>query len=1014
MLSGNFKELYDRLVPTVDRNRIWHDPLHTLAFGTDASFYRLIPKMVIKAKNEDEVSLILEESSRLMIPITFRAAGTSLSGQAITDSVLVIAGSHWKKAVIEEEGAVIRLQPGLTGKEANALLTKYGRKIGPDPASIDTAMIGGIAANNASGMCCGIAENSYQTLLSMRILLEDGTLVDTGDEKNLADFKSSHTSLLNQISILHDAVIENEPLSERIRQKFRMKNTTGYSLNALVDYSDPMQIMQHLMIGSEGTLGFISEIRYRTVVEHPFKASSLMLFPDIHSACQAVIALQKSPVAAVELIDRAGLRSVENEKGLSVDLKNLDPEVCALLVETRSGELSSLNAQILQITTSLGNIPTSEPIVFTSDSDECDHLWKIRKGMFPSIGSMRKKGTTVIIEDVSFPVDRLAEATRDLQLLFKKWGYHEAVIFGHALLGNLHFVFTQDFGSPEEVERYKNLMEDVADLVVHKYDGALKAEHGTGRNMAPFVELEWGAEAYQLMKRIKTIFDPNNLLNPGVIINKDPKAHLKHLKPIPEAHEKIDSCIECGFCEPNCVAAELTLTPRQRIVVYRQMASLRKSGKEPHILAALNKSYRYSGDATCATDGLCATACPVGIDTGKLIKSIRQEEIGRGQGKGVWVADHMALVTKWMSLGLSTVSFFHTLLGTRVMTALANGMRFLSCNNIPRWNKWMPKGARQIKPSAVTRPGARKVVYFPSCINRSMGPSRYGKEEQLTEVMVRLLQKAGFEIIYPENLSALCCGMAFSSKGYTEAGSKKSNELGTALLKASENGTYPILCDMSPCLFTMRENLGSEMKLFEPVEFILEYLLPHLKLDPLKETIAIFPVCSVKKMGLEQKLIDLSRKCAREVVVAQANCCGFAGDRGFTVPELNQHGLRMLKGQLTAQPSCSGLAILNNESKTCSSGLAIRKDESETSASGLQIQRSEGGGSSTSGLQIRSSEKDTNSEGEKSINPILRGYSNSRTCEIGLSLYSGIHFQSIAYLVDQVSSSLENNQTSEV
>ena len=962
MLSGKYKELYDRLVPAVDRNRIWHDPLHTLAFGTDASFYRLIPKMVIKAKNEDEVSLILEESSRLMIPVTFRAAGTSLSGQAVTDSVLIIAGSHWKKGVIEEDGSVIRLQPGLTGKEANALLVKYGRKIGPDPASIDTAMIGGIAANNASGMCCGIAENSYQTLLSMRILLEDGTLMDTGDEKTLADFKVSHASLLNQISILHDAVSGNEALSERIRHKFRMKNTTGYSLNALIDYSDPVQILQHLMIGSEGTLGFISEIRYRTVVDLPFKASSLMLFPDIPSACQAVIALQKTPVAAVELIDRAGLRSVENEQGLPVNLKILDAGVCALLVETRSGDLSTLEDQIRQITASIENIPTTGAVVFTSDTGECAHLWKIRKGMFPTIGAMRKKGTTVIIEDVSFPVDRLAEATRDLQLLFEKWGYHEAVIFGHALLGNLHFVFTQDFGVPEEVDRYKNLMDEVADLVVHKYDGALKAEHGTGRNMAPFVEMEWGAEAYQLMKRIKAIFDPNNLLNPGVIINEDPQAHLKNLKPIPDAHEKIDACIECGFCEPNCVAAELTLSPRQRIVVYRQMASLRKSGHEPHILAALNKSYRYSGDATCATDGLCATACPVGIDTGKLIKSIRQQEIGSGQGRGLWVADHMSSVTRILSHGLSAVSFFHTIFGTRLMNALSGGIRFVSFNSIPQWNKWMPKGARRIKPSGNgLRPGSPKVVYFPSCINRSMGPSGYGKEEQLTDVMFRLLQKAGFDVIYPENLSALCCGMAFSSKGYTEAGEKKSIELGEALLKTSDNGTYPILCDMSPCLFTMRENLGSKMKLYEPVEFILEYLLPRLKLEPLDETIAVFPVCSMKKMGLDQKLALLAGKCAREVVVAQTNCCGFAGDRGFTVPELNRHGLRDLRVQFAK-----------------SSGLRIRRSE-----------RSEGSEGSGKG-QIRSSG--------------ISGYSNSRTCEIGLSLHSGISFQSIVYLVDRVSS----------
>ena len=937
MLSGNFLELYNRLVTSIDKDRIYHDPLHTLAFGTDASFYRLIPKMVIKAKDEAEVTLILEESSRLKIPVTFRAAGSSLSGQAVTDSLLVIAGNFWKRAIVEEEGHAIRLQPGLTGSEANSILAKYGRKIGPDPASIQSAMIGGIAANNASGMCCGIADNSYQTLLSMCVILADGTLLDTGDEKSCDLFRISHASLCNQLIILQESVVGNTKLSDRIRHKYKMKNTTGYSLNAFVDFSDPIDILQHLMIGSEGTLGFISEIRYRTVKEEPCKASALVLFPNIHDACKAVICLQEAPVAAVELIDRAGLRSVETEKGLPVDLKTLGKDVCALLVETRSTLPEKLVIQIKQTIGDLSGIPTVGPVIFTTDPDECAHLWKIRKGMFPSVGAMRKKGTTVIIEDVAFPIPKLAEATLDLQHLFEKWGYQEAVIFGHALMGNLHFVFTQDFSSAEEVERYKNLMEDVAELVLHKYDGSLKAEHGTGRNVAPFVEKEWGSEAYQLMKQIKNIFDPDQLLNPGVILNNDPQIHLRNLKPIPVAHEKIDACIECGFCEPNCVAAELTLTPRQRIVAYREIARLKQDGKEPHLLAQLNKMYRYSGNETCATDGLCASACPVKIDTGKLIKELRKDEIGNGQKNGLWMADRMASVTKFMSTGLSIVSLFHRMLGTKIMSAVSGGVRWLSFNKIPAWNKWMPKGATLVNTNILSSEskGIRKVVYFPSCINRSMGPSRYGNQQQLTEVMLKLLLKGGFEVIYPENLSSLCCGMAFSSKGYTEAGSKKSAELEAALLKASNNGTIPVLCDMSPCLFTMRENMGPRMKLYEPVEFILDHLLPHLTLTPLKEPIAVFPVCSLKKMGLENKLNELAKLCAEEVIVTESNCCGFAGDRGFTVPELNRHGLRHLKSQLPAQ--------------------------------------------------------------------VRHGYSNSRTCEIGLSLHSGIPFSSIVYLVDQVS-----------
>lgn len=935
MLTGNYKLLYQQLIQVVDSKRIFHDPLHTLAFGTDASFYRLIPKMVIKAKNEEEVSFILKESSKLDIPVTFRAAGTSLSGQAISDSVLVIAGNHWKNFKIDQDGLKIRLQPGLTGAKVNSLLASYGRKIGPDPASINAAMIGGIAANNASGMCCGTAENSYKTLDTMRIVLADGSVLDTASAESREQFRQTHPQLIQEIADMVAELKVNEELSSRIARKFKMKNTTGYSLNALVDFTDPFEVIQHLMIGSEGTLGFISEITYKTVVEHPFRASSLMIFPDIEKACNAVSLLKSAPVAAVELIDRAGIRSVEDQSGMPSYLKNLSPTACAILVETRATQSDQLNRQIAEILQTVQVIPAEIPLQFTDIPAEYALFWNIRKGMFPSIGAIRKTGTTVIIEDVAFPVSRLAEATLDLRRIFDKLGYHEAVIFGHALEGNLHFVFTQDFSTPSEIERYSHFMAEVSEMVVSKYDGSLKAEHGTGRNMAPFVEMEWGREAYDLMKRIKRIFDPKNLLNPGVILNNDPEAHLKDLKPMPAASEKIDKCIECGFCEPTCVSAELTLTPRQRIVVYREMASLARTGHEPHIAASLAKAYQYSGNETCATDGLCATACPVKIDTGKLIKNLRAEEIGSGQKRAVWIADRMKGVTSSIRGALSVVGFFHTILGTPVMKGISGGMRSLSGNRIPLWNPYMPLGARKID-STQNIKSEQKVVYFPSCINRAMGVSKeHRNEKQLSEKMLELLNKGGFEVVYPENMNALCCGMAFSSKGYTDAGTKKSNELETALLKASENGKYPVLCDMSPCLFTMKENMKSGLKLYEPVEFILEYLLANLEIKPLQETIAVFPVCSMKKMGLENKLVELAEKCAAKVVVPETNCCGFAGDRGFSFPELNEHGLRELKMQLP--------------------------DE------------------------------------------VKRGYSTSRTCEIGLSMHSGISHQSIVYLVDQVS-----------
>jgi D-lactate dehydrogenase len=644
--------------------------------------------------------------------------------------------------------------------------------------------------------------------------------------------------------------------------------------------------------------------------------------------------MKSTPVAAAELIDRAGLRSVESEKGIPPVIALLDDNACAILVETAAASGDDLDNNIAGIIASVKHIETVSGLAFTSVPEEYEKLWKIRKGLFPSVGAMRKSGTNVIIEDVAFPLESLAEGTLDLQSLLKKHGYTDAVIFGHALAGNLHFVFSQDFGSAQEVERYSAMMSEVSELIVTKYDGSLKAEHGTGRNMAPFVELEWGHDAYVLMKQIKNLFDPHEILNPGVILNDDKSVHLKNLKPVMLSSEICEKCTECGFCEQSCVSAGMTLTPRQRIVVHKEILSLRASGKEPHIAASLSKAFKYEGDQTCATDGLCSTACPVKIDCGKLIKSIRAENAS--SGTAMLIARNMKTVTSAARAALSTVNLFHSLLGTRVMKSISGSIRAISGNSIPAWNPYIPSGARKIKFSDVKENGRDKVVYFPSCINRSMGLSADQKEDQqLTEKMISLLQKAGYEIIYPENMNSLCCGMAFSSKGYTEAGSRKLMELENALMKASLNGRYPVLCDMSPCLYTMKENMSIILKLYEPVEFIYDHLVPKLEFTPVDECVTVFPVCSMKKMGLERKLIGLAKLCAREVIVPETNCCGFAGDRGFTFPELNKHGLRNLRVQLPSD--------------------------------------------------------------------IKEGYSNSRTCEIGLSLHSGISYKSIVYLVDKVS-----------
>ena len=919
MLPAPYDRVLAELQPVIPQARLVTDPLRTLAYGTDASFYRLIPKIVALVETEEEVVRLLRITRGHKVPVTFRAAGTSLSGQAVSDSVLVVLGDGWRGCSIGPAAATVTLQPGVIGAEANRRLAPLGRKIGPDPASIATAKIGGIAANNASGMCCGTAQNSYRTLESMRLVLADGTVLDTADAAGCRDFQQSHGALLDRLADLGARTRADEALATRIRDKFRIKNTTGYSLNALVDYEDPVDILQHLMIGSEGTLGFISAITLRTVPEHPHKASALLFFPDIGEACHAVSLLKAAPVDAAELMDRASLRSIQDKPGMPPQIRSFGPEVAAVLVETRAESAAALEANVAEIAAVLADCITIGDTRFTTDAKACEGFWKIRKGLFPAVGAIRQTGTTVIIEDVAFPLPRLAEATRELQALFLRHGYHEAIIFGHALEGNLHFVFTQAFDTQAEIDRYRLFMDDVAELVVTRYDGSLKAEHGTGRNMAPFVEMEWGPQAYGLMKEIKDLFDPEGLLNPGVVLNGDPQAHLKNLKPLPPADPLVDTCIECGFCEPTCPSHRFTLSPRQRIVGRREMARLEAVGDNIPRLAEIATAYEYQGIDTCAACGLCATACPVGIETGLLIKSMRGERRGAVARKaGTLIAEHMEGTLGLARTGLRLADLARRTVGHSATQAAA---RAITGGALPSLPRSLPTAATfSPHPDTATADDVPTVVYAPSCVSRTMGPAaRDPQQRPLPEVVESVMRKAGFRILYPEAADGQCCGMPLESKGLIDAADAKADAMLAALSKASRGGLYPVVMDTSPCALRLKKRLtDAGLRILDVAEFLSEFALPRLDIAKAAEPVMLHLTCSTRRMGLDGALTAVARACAETVVVPpDVGCCGFAGDKGFTTPELNAHALRHLPASVP-----DGCASGYSTSRTCEIGLS--------------------------------------------------------------------------------------------
>ncbi|NMX73641.1 FAD-binding oxidoreductase [Pseudomonas sp. WS 5532] len=899
----------------IPKDRRFDDPLSTLAFGTDASFYRLIPQLVVRVESEDEVVALLHLAQRDRVPVTFRAAGTSLSGQAISDSVLIVLGDNWNGREIRGQGTQIRLQPGVIGAQANAWLAPFGRKIGPDPASINACKIGGIVANNASGMCCGTAQNTYHTLAGIRLVLADGSRLDTEDAASVSAFRQQHGELLERLATLGRETRANAELAAKIRHKYRLKNTTGLSLNALVDFDEPLDILSHLLVGSEGTLGFISAVTYDTVIDHPNKASALIVFPDVETCCNAVTVLKTQPVSAVELLDRRSMRSVQDKPGMPAFVQQLSENACALLIESRAASPSLLQEQLALIMASLAAFPVEKQVDFTQDPLENARLWAIRKDTFPAVGAVRKTGTTVIIEDVTFPVEQLAIGVNRLIELFDKHHYDEAILFGHALEGNLHFVFTQGFNSAEEVARYQAFMDDVAQLVAVEFGGSLKAEHGTGRNMAPFVELEWGSDAYQLMWQLKRLLDPNGILNPDVVLSEDPQIHLKHLKPLPAADELVDKCIECGFCEPVCPSKGLTLSPRQRIVIWRDIQAKRRAGVDTTELEA---AYHYQGIDTCAATGLCAQRCPVGINTGDLVKKLRARDADRTKTAD-WLAGHFATAMQGARFTLHVANGARMLLGAPRLAKLSAKITQLSKGQIPQWSKAMPQPEKAIRFSPAVEDERPRVVYLAACVSRAMGPSADDKEQMSLYDKTRgLLEKAGYQVVFPDNQDSLCCGQPFASKGYADQAEHKRQELIGALLHASRGGLDPIYCDTSPCTLRLVQDLGeTRLDLYDPVRFIRTHLMDRLDFTPQQAPIAVHVTCSTQHLGESQALIDLARRCATTVVIPEGiHCCGFAGDKGFTTPELNAHSLRSLKDAV--QHCSEGIST----SRTCEIGLS--------------------------------------------------------------------------------------------
>jgi D-lactate dehydrogenase len=927
LAGGTPSRLRADLIALLGKDRVLYRAIDLVRYASDASPYRLTPQVVVLPQTMDEVVKIFRYCRENGRHATFRAAGTSLNGQSQSDDILIDVRRHWYGAKVEDGGRRVRARAGMILGHVNALLGRYGRRLGPDPASSHACAVGGVIANNAGGRRCTVERDAYHTVTALTFVTPSGAMIDTSAPGAEGAFATAEPQLAQGLLELRRELLADPALADRIRRKYKIRNTHGYRLSALLDGETPLEIFRRLIVGSEGTLAFVADATIETVPASPVTSVAWIPVPTIDEAVALVPGLVALGASAVELMVAPALTAAGQAFAHTPSYwRTLDPNAAALLVEFGAEDAASLEVTQGRVLDLVGKANLIRPVEFTSVEEAVELAWHVREGLLGLVGKNRPEGSTLITEDVCFPPERLAEGAHDVQALLTKHGFIPGVA-GHAARGNLHFTLVADFGNLEDRERYSAFMTELVELIVRKHDGSLKAEHGTGLNMAPFVAAEWGEKAAAMMWRIKELADPHGVLAPNVVLTRNKNIHLENLKSVPQIEDVTGSShrIECGFCEPVCPSRNVTMTPRQRIVLRREMA---RQPPGPPVLARLQSEYQYDGIETCAGDGTCAIPCPIGINTGALIKEFRAlENSPNADGVALRLAEHWNAVEKVSRAALWGTQAFAALFGVKPLTALTAVARsIVSPDLLPAVPGPMPRPARRLPPTG--RDGAA-AVYFSACINRIFGrdPSR-PPAPSLPEALLALSKRAGKPLWIPSDVGGYCCSTPWKSKAYRRGHEFMAKAIADALWRWSDGGALPIVVDAASCTLGLAEDIATQLDADQRAKYesltIVDSiawcrdLLPNLTISRTLKRIAVHPTCSTTHLGLAGTLREIAGHLADEVEVpVGTTCCGTAGDRGLLHPELVVSATREIKAVLDARPAEAYLSA----NRTCEMGL---------------------------------------------------------------------------------------------
>ena len=871
-------------------------------YSTDASFYQITPLAIVLPRDDSDVKQAIGFALAHKMKILPRGGGTSLAGQTVGEALIIDFSKYMNKILeINVQERWVKVQPGLVRDELNEEVAKYNLQFAPDPATSSRANVGGMVGNNSSGTKSILYGKTVDHILEARILLTDGTELQL-KELSQEEFGQKAKQENREGEIYRSVLKTIQSNDAEIKQRFPkvMRRVGGYNLDEFV-YTDRWNLAK-LITGSEGTLAVTLELKLNLEPLPKFKSVAVVHFADLLEAIRAVQPMLPYKPSAIEIIDRTVLRLSQENLTTRQFCHFIDQDPAAILIVEFYGDtLESVTQRPQKMIEELKQLGTGYSYPFFPAGKEYDDVWNLRKkGLGLMMGIKGEKKALSFIEDSAIPTDVLPEYIDQVLKICAKHNT-EVSMYAHASVGVIHVQPLLDLRDQQDIENLKNITNETFDLVV-KYGGSWSGEHGDGLVRSAFNERFFGPRIYQAFKEIKKLFDPENLMNPGKIVDAEsiehnlrygPTYHDQEVKtefqyrPENSFRESVHMCTGVGECRKMlggtmCPSFKATRdeehSTRGRANALR-LAMSGQLGKEGLASERLHEVMEL-----CLSCKACKSECPTNVDMAKMKSDVLQMYYDK---HGITLRDRLirdsSKAAARLSGALSSVTNFIQR-WSLFRIALQKLAGFDQRRVLPEYAsepfyKWFEKKGN----NTFKNPGKKVVLFADTYLNFH--------EPAIGVSALQLLNSCGYEVILA---NVGCCQRPKISHGFLRDGKQEGTKTIEGLKKYIDQGLTIVVCEPS-CASALNDDLpdliddevlASQLK--ERVMMIDTFLTKEMENGNLKKTfqsiagdILIHGHCHQKALYGTKGMKTLLSQGGQTVGEIPSGCCGMAGSFGY-------------------------------------------------------------------------------------------------------------------------------------